>query len=56
MTDGWITMANGEKTQIRDEECGVLNGTDDNGEHVKFTMAEVKYVPGLATSLISVGD
>lgn len=48
-------MANGEKTQIRGEGSGVISGVDDNGENVKISMAKVKYVPGLATSLISVG-
>lgn len=48
-------MASGEKTKICGEGSGVIDSVDDAGENVKITMAEVKYVPGLATSLISVG-
>lgn len=51
---GWITMANGVKTQIRGEGCGVLDSVGDDGEKVKIKMSDVKYVPGLTTNLISV--
>ncbi|XP_053691472.1 uncharacterized protein LOC128739988 [Sabethes cyaneus] len=52
---GWITLVNGEKTQIFGEGCGVLHGVNENEESVKIGMNEVKFVPGLATNLISVG-
>lgn len=44
---GWITLANGEKTQILGEGCGVIYGINEKEETVKIAMSDVKYVPGL---------
>lgn len=51
---GWITMANGQKTQNLGEGRGVLFGYNDCDNIVRIDMCVVKFVPGLATSLISV--
>lgn len=51
---GWITLADGKKTQILGEGSGVIRGVDDEENEVTISMSEVKYVPGLASSLISV--
>lgn len=52
---GFITMADGKKTQILGEGSGVVFGVDGSGETMKIEVNEVKFVPGLSTSLISVG-
>lgn len=51
---GWITLADGKKTEILGEGSGVLRGVNDRGEPVRIEVSDMKYVPGLATSLISV--
>lgn len=51
---GWITLADGQKTKILGEGYGMLRGVDGSGNTVKIDMQNVKFVPGLSTSLISV--
>ena len=51
---GWITLADGKRTEILGEGNGVLHGVDGNGEPVNIEISDMKFVPGLATSLISV--
>lgn len=51
---GWITLADGKKTQILGEGSGVVYGIDGDEEPIRIDIGEVKYVPGLSTSLISV--
>lgn len=54
-TGGHITLANGKETEIGGEGSGVVYGVDGNEEPMKINMSAVKFVPGLATNLISVG-
>lgn len=51
---GWITLADGKRTQIQGEGSGILYGVDGEEDVMKIDMSEVKFVPGLSTSLISV--
>lgn len=52
---GFITMADGKKTQIKGEGNGVLYGTIGSDKVMKIEMNDVKFVPGLSANLISVG-
>lgn len=52
---GLITLADGKKTAIRGEGTGVLFGIDGQGKVKQIDFGCVKFVPGLSTSLISVG-
>lgn len=52
---GWITLADGKRTQVLGEGSGVLFGIDGQDEIVTINMSDVKFVPGLSTSLVSVG-
>lgn len=51
---GYITLANGKKTQILGEGDGVLLGINGEENVQRIDVCDVKYVPGLATNLISV--
>ena len=53
---GWITLADGDRTQIYGHGSGVLYGVDDEENAVKIEMSDVQFVPGLASSLISVSQ
>uniref|UniRef100_A0A8D8KUH0 Copia protein n=1 Tax=Culex pipiens TaxID=7175 RepID=A0A8D8KUH0_CULPI len=52
---GGITLANGTKTAICGVGSGEVVGIDGEAQPVKISISEVKFVPGLTTSLISVG-
>ncbi|XP_052895574.1 uncharacterized protein LOC128302755 [Anopheles moucheti] len=52
---GFITMADGKKTQIKGEGNGVLYGINGSAKVMKIEMNDVKIVPGISTNLISVG-
>lgn len=52
---GFITLANGKRTQIRGEGSGIMYGIDGAGKLAKIDVSDVKFVPGLSTNLISVG-
>ena len=51
---GWITLADGKKTQILGEGSVVLFGLDGDEKVIKIEVNKVKFVPGLSTNLISV--
>lgn len=52
---GFITMADGNKSQILGEGKGVVKGIDSCGEIVNINIHNVRFVPGLSTNLLSVG-
>lgn len=51
---GFITLADGKRTQIQGEGSGVVYGVDGEGNTQKIDVNEVKFVPALSTNLISV--
>ncbi|KXJ81929.1 hypothetical protein RP20_CCG016837 [Aedes albopictus] len=53
---GNIILADGKTSQVQGEGQVVVHGVDGSGETVKINMNKVKFVPGLSTNLISVGQ
>lgn len=51
---GFITLADGKRTQIQGEGSGVVYGVNGEGHVQKIDVNEVKFVPAHSTNLISV--